>query len=195
MLNERHLRLLLFAAVAALHVILLFAIAFNVDTMSQEAEENARIMKLTDIAEAPPPPEELPQVEAIAENMIETDTEPLQTIVAPGSIITAQSWDDYLPAHTVAQPPRFDEREIMASLVYPPIALRSAIEGRVILELFVDRNGLVQRVIIMKEDPPDRGFGEAATKAFTGKRAAPAHAKDGEPVSSRYRYPVSFRIK
>jgi len=195
MLNEKRLRLLLFAAVAALHVILLFAIAFNVDTLSQEAEENARVMKLTDLAEAPPPPpEELPQVESIAETMIETDTEPLQTIVAPGSITTTPSWDDYLPIHKVSEPPRFDERDIMASLVYPPIALRSAIEGRVVLELFVDRNGLVQRVSILREDPPDRGFGEAAIRAFTGRRGAPARA-NGEPVSSRYRYPVSFRIK
>ena len=196
MRNERRLRALLFVAVAALHVILLFAIAFNVDTMSQEAEENARVMKLTDLAEAPPPPpEELPQVESIAETMIETDVEPVQTVVAPGSIITTPSWDDYLPAHVVSQPPRFDEREIMASLLYPPIALRSAIEGRVILELFVDRHGVVQRISILREDPPDRGFGEAATRAFTGKRGTPAHDVNGDAVSSRYRYPVSFRIK
>ena len=190
-----HVRLLLFIAVAALHVILLSVIAFNVDTLSQEEEENARVMKLTDLAEAPPPPpEELPQVESIAETMIETDTEPLQTIVAPGSITTAPSWDDYLPIHKVSEPPRFDERDIMASLVYPPIALRSAIEGRVVLELFVDRNGMVQRVSILREEPPDRGFGEAAIRAFTGRRGVPATA-NGEPVSSRYRYPVSFRIK
>jgi len=194
MLSERQLKLLLFAAVAALHVILLFAIAFNVDTLSQEEEENARVMKLTDLAEAPPPPEELPQVESIAETMIETDVEPLQTIVAPGSLTTTPSWDDYLPIHKVSEPPRFDERDIMASLVYPPIALRSAIEGRVVLELFVDRNGLVQRVSILREEPADRGFGEAAIRAFTGRRGAPAMA-NGEPVSARYRYPVSFRIK
>jgi protein TonB len=196
MLNERHLKLLLFVAVAALHVIVLFAVAFNVNTASQEAEENARVMKLTDLAEAPPPPpEELPQVESIAETMIETDTEPLQTIVAPGSLTTTPSWDDYLPAHKVSQAPKFDERDIMASLTYPPIALRSAIEGRVVLELFVDRNGLVQRVSILREEPPDRGFGDAAIRAFTGRRGVPAHAANGEPVSSRYRYPVSFRIK
>jgi len=195
MLNSKQLRLIIFAAVAALHVILLFAIAFNVDTLSQEAEENARVMKLTDLAEAPPPPpEELPQVESIAETMIETDTEPLQTIVAPGTLTTTQSWDDYLPIHKVSEPPRFDERDIMASLVYPPIALRSAIEGRVVLELFVDRNGIVQRITILREDPADRGFGEAAIRAFTGRRGSPAHA-NGEPVSSRYRYPVSFKIK
>ena len=195
MQNERRLRLLLFAAVAALHVILLFAIAFNVNTTAQDGEENARVMKLTDLAEAPPPPpEEIPQVESIAETMIETDVEPVQIVVAPGSITTTPSWDDYLPIHKVSEPPRFDERDIMASLVYPPIALRSAIEGRVVLELFVDRNGLVQRVSILREEPPDRGFGEAAIRAFTGRRGTPAMA-NGEPVSSRYRYPVSFRIK
>jgi len=195
MLNERYLRLLLFVAVAALHVVLLFLIAFNVNTLSQEAEENARVMKVTDLAEAPPPPEEeIPQVEAIAETMIETDTEPVQNIVAPGSITTAPSWDDYLPIHKVSEPPRFDERDITAALVYPPIALRSAIEGRVVLELFVDRNGIVQRITVLREDPPDRGFGEAAVKAFTGKRGNPARS-NGEPVSARYRYPVSFKIK
>jgi len=196
--SQRRFRLLLFLAVAAIHALLLFFIAFNVKTASQEAEENARVMKLTDLAEAPPPPpeEELPLVEAIAETMIETETVPLQTVVAAGSLKTndTSSWDDYLPMHQVSGPPRFDENEITAALVYPPIALRSAIEGRVILELFVDRNGLVQRIIILREEPKDRGFGEAAVKAFTGKRCVPAHA-NGEAVSARYRYPVTFKIK
>ncbi|MDR2718667.1 MAG: energy transducer TonB [Treponema sp.] len=196
--SERRLRLALFFAVAVIHALLLFLIAFNVKTASQDAEENARVMKLTDLAEAPPPPpeEELPQVEAIAEIMIETDTLPLQTIVAPGSLSSnaATSWDDYLPIHKVSEPPRFDEREITAALLYPPIALRSAIEGRVILELFVDRNGLVQRITILQENPKERGFGEAAIRAFTGRRGTPAYA-NGEPVSARYRYPVSFKIK
>jgi len=194
MLNERYLRLILFAAVAVLHALLLVFFVVKVNTLAQEAEENARVMKVTDLAEAPPPPDELPQVESIAETMIETDTEPLQTIVAPGTLTTTQSWDDYLPIHKVSEPPRFDERDIMANLVYPPIALRSAIEGRVVLELFVDRTGTVQRITVLREDPPDRGFGEAATRAFTNRRGAPAMA-NGEPVSSRYRYPVSFRIK
>jgi len=195
--SQRRLRLLLFLAVALIHVLLLFLIAFNVRTASQEAEENARVMKLTDLAEAPPPPpEELPQVEAIAETMIETETAPLQTVVAAGSLSSNAdtSWESYLPIHKVSEPPRFNERDITAALMYPPIALRSAIEGKVILELFVDRNGTVQRIIILREEPKDRGFGEAAVKAFTGRRGSPAYA-NGEPVSARYRYPVSFKIK
>jgi protein TonB len=82
----------------------------------------------------------------------------------------------------------------MSSLVFPPIALRSGIEGRVILELFVDKNGTIQRIMILREEPQDRGFGEAALKAFSGKQGTPAMA-NGEPVSARYRYPVSFRIR
>lgn len=172
----------------------------------------------------PLPPDDLDdtlRVESIAEIMIETDFEPEQTIVAPGTIVTYGSgegfgsgqgtgygsgsgsgygpgsgtgWGAYLPMHMVSDPPKFDEREIAASLVYPPIALRSGIEGRVILELFVDRNGEVQQIRILQENPKERGFGEAAIKAFTGKKGVPAYA-DGEPVSSRYRYPVSFRIR
>jgi protein TonB len=78
--------------------------------------------------------------------------------------------------------------------VYPPIALRSGIEGRVILELFIDRTGQVQRITILQETPPGRGFGEAAVRAFEGQRCSPAEA-NGLPVSVRYRYPVSFRIR
>jgi protein TonB len=119
---------------------------------------------------------------------------PDQVIVAPGSLTSVHSWDDYLPMHRVSQSPVFDERAIMADLVYPPIALRSAIEGRVILELFVDKNGRVQQIRILQETPGDRGFGEAAVRAFAGRRGTPAYA-NGEPVSSRYSYPVSFRIR
>ncbi|MCL1837133.1 MAG: energy transducer TonB [Treponema sp.] len=197
MLNEKRLRLAVLAAVALAHILMLLFFVVNMSAMSQAEQENARVMKVTDLDEEPPPPpeEDIPVVEAIAEEMIETDTEPVQTVVAPGTLTASTpSWDDYLQIHLVSDPPKFDEREISSALVYPPIALRSSIEGRVILELFVDKNGYVQQVRIMMEDPPDRGFGEAAVKAFTGRRGTPAMA-NGEPVSARYRYPVSFRIK
>jgi protein TonB len=211
MLNEKLLRLLLFIAVAGIHVLLLLFLNFTVKTMIQSTPENARIMRVTDFNEAPPPPpsppqrteEPLPnQVEAIAEVMIETDeVPPDQVVVAPGTIIVPQifipaepSFDDYLPAHLVTASPKFNDSEILAALVYPPIALRSNIEGRVILDIFVDRYGIIQKITIMQETPIGV-FGEAAVKAFTGKQAIPAISKDGEPVSARLRYPVVFKIK
>jgi protein TonB len=208
--NEKTLRLLLFTAVAGLHILLIFFLAFNVKAASQQPQENARVMKVTDIAELPPPPlpppppppprtpapRETQVTESIAETMIETDAPPPPIAAAP--IIDTPSQvrpsEEYLPAHKVSQTPKFDEKELAAAVVYPEIAKRSGIEGRVILELFVDRNGLVQRISIVQETPPGRGFGEAAVKAFTGRRAAPAQA-NGEAVSIRYRYPVTFRLK
>jgi protein TonB len=199
MISEKKLRFLLFIAVAAVHGVLIFFLAFNIDTAPQAADESARVIKLTDLEEErpPPPPEPEPvqEVEAIAETMIETDVVPLQRVVAAGTLVTPQSTgEDYLPMHRVSVPPKFDEKLLTQALVYPPIALRSGIEGRVILELFIDRAGRVQRISVLQENPPGRGFGEAAVKAFEGIRCSPAEA-NGEPVSVRYRYPVSFRIR
>jgi protein TonB len=191
-MNEKILRPAVFAAALILHLLVLFFIVFDVNRLAQEEFENARIMKLTDIDELPPPPDpEIPQVEEIAEVMVETDIPPIQNVVAAGSLLTQ---DNYLPMHQLSVPPKFDDNAIIQDLVYPPIALRSGIEGRVILELFVDRTGVVQRVTILREDPEGRGFGESAVRAFTGRRGNPAIA-NGEAVSARYRYPVVFRIK
>jgi len=90
---------------------------------------------------------------------------------------------------------KINNKDIYVDLVYPAIALRSGIEGRVILELFVDEEGNIRRVLILREDPPNRGFGEAAVKAFVGRKVEPAKNANGEAVSARYRYPVTFKIK
>ncbi|WP_461246962.1 energy transducer TonB [Treponema sp. R6D11] len=188
-MNEKRLRLIIFIATAALHLLVIFFLVFDTGVLVQAPSENAKIMKLTDIAELPPDPE-LPTVEEIAEEMIETDTTPLQNVVAAGSL----SFDNYLQMHQVSVRPIFDEKAFISSLVYPPIALRSGIGGKVLLELFVDRTGIVQKVTILREDPEGKGFGEAAVKAFAGRKGTPAYA-NGEAVSCRYRYPVTFTIK
>jgi protein TonB len=197
MTGERKLRAVLFLAVAALHLFFIFFFAFQVKASLGGASDEARIMKLADLEEEPPPeeePEPAPVVEEIAETMIETDVPPDQKVVAAGTLLTPRTGEDYLPMHRVSAPPLFDERLITQALVYPPIALRSGIEGRVILELFIDRTGRVQRITVLQENPPGRGFGEAAVKAFEGQRCRPAEA-NGEAVSVRYRYPVTFKIK
>jgi protein TonB len=155
-------------------------------------------MKLTDMAELPPPPppvtaEEIPRVEDIAETMIETDIPPVQEVVASGSL-NLVSFEDYLMAHQVSVMPQFDFNAIISEIVYPPIALRSGIEGRVTLELFVDNTGIIRSVTIIREDPPGRGFGEAAHRAFLGRKGTPAYAND-VPVSCRQRFPVTFTIR
>ena len=200
-MNERRLRFSVFLIAAGLHVFVIFFIAFDMkndlEKYIRPDSENARIMKLTDLAEIPPAPPappspDIPQVEEIAEIMIETDIPPVQTIVAAGTV-TAQD-NNYLPMHLLSVIPEFDESDIMADMVYPPIALRSGIEGRVILELIVDRTCVVLRAIVLREEPQGRGFGDAAVKVFMGRRGRPAMA-NGEAVSCRYRRAVLFTIK
>jgi protein TonB len=164
----------------------------------------------------PPPPSEPPPslpenaVESIAETMIETDEVPEdQVVVAPGTLIAPQApvqaggsglggggsgEEEYLPMSGISVPPVFSEREILAALVYPPIALRAGIEGLVYLELLIDRRGTVQQISILRETPANRGFGDAAANAFQGLRGKPAEA-NGVPVAVRYRYPVRFTIR
>jgi protein TonB len=205
-------RLLIFLAVAGLHLIFIFFFVITLDAVTAVPEQPAAVMKLTDLAEEepppPPPPPPPPQeesrenvVETIAENMIETEEVPPEQVLAPPGSVTAPpvqyappEEENYLPMHLISSAPVFSEREILRALVYPAIPLRSGIEGMVYLELFIDREGLVKRITVLKETPPERGFGEAAVKAFEGMRCKPAEA-NGQAVAVRFRYPVRFKIR
>ena len=101
--------------------------------------------------------------------------------------------DDYLPVHKVSELPRFNEFN-KASIKYPQEALRSGIEGNVILELFIDKEGYIRKINIIRENPPNMGFGDAAINAFIGKKIEPARA-NGEAVATRLFYPVLFKVK
>jgi TonB family protein len=131
-----------------------------------------------------PPPESaaaLPEVAAV----------PPASAAAPSEPVNPP--DEYFPIENVSEPPKFDEREIIAAIEYPVMASLAAVEGQAILELLVDRNGLVQQIRIVQESPPLWGFGAAAVKAFTGRQGTPAQV-NGKPVPCRYRYPVTFRL-
>jgi protein TonB len=204
----KKIRYLVFLFVALLHLALIFFLVFKMDVPLKEPEPETKVMKLADVREdrpppppPPPPPKRPPPlirqntVEPIAESMIETDEVPEGVVdYAPVEVEAALPAVDYLPMNRVSVAPAFSEQDIRKNLVYPPIALRSGLSGMVILELFVDAQGEVQRINILKEDPMERGFGDAAVKAFMGLRAVPAEA-NGTPVAVRYRYPVRFAIK
>ena len=208
-------RLGIVVLVAFLHLGFILFFVISVEAVILAIEEPVMVMKLTDIAEEiplppppPPPPADLPDnipdnaVEAIAEHMIETEEEPENQVVVPAGTLVDHhppvryegGEENYLQMHQVSVAPRFSERDILRALVYPPIALRSGIEGTVYLELFIDREGAIKRITILRETPEGRGFGEAAVKAFDGLRCTPAEA-NGTPVAVRYRYPVRFAIR
>lgn len=139
---------------------------------------------------AEPAPEAAPAPVAVAA------APPVQAAPAkgpPSAGAAVQAEETYLPQNQVSVMPVFNDKEIRSRLVYPQAAQRQGIEGTVYVELYIDSGGNVRRVEILKEDPPGRGFAEAAKKAFTGLLGKPAEA-NGKPVNVRYRYPVRFKI-
>jgi protein TonB len=103
--------------------------------------------------------------------------------------------EDYLPQSRISRLPVFSDDELRNAVIYPEQARRRGIEGEVTLELFIDRQGLVRQVTILREEPQGRGFGEAAVKAFQGRSCRePARGAGGNPINVRYRYPVRFKL-
>jgi protein TonB len=197
------LRVLIFSVVAILHVLLIMLVAFNIETMIAEPEPVAGVMKLVDVEERIPPPPEKPvepvtdTIETVAETMIETGEvppPPAEYIEPAPAAPPPEEQIEYLQQHRVTTLAVLPESEILRAVVYPPIALRSGIEGTAYLELLIDRNGNIRDIIVLRESPAGRGFGEAAVKALQGLRAKPAEA-NGVAVASRLRYNYTFKIK
>ncbi|MDR2536659.1 MAG: energy transducer TonB [Treponema sp.] len=210
------LRGILFLLVALGHGFLIFFLVFKMDTMVNTPEPPPRVMKMVDVIEdippPPPPPPPPPKpaapqqnaVEAVAENMIETDKVPEEQVVVASLIVPQQPAVEYqeleyLPQHKVSKIPKFSDRDLRRISQYlrenyPSIPRRSGLEGLVVLELAVDSQGIIRQISVFKEDPQGRGFGEVAVKAFTGIQAAPAEA-NGAPVAARFRYPIRFTVR
>jgi protein TonB len=208
--SENLPRFISFAAAALAHILLLLFLIFDIEITQIIPDPPVTVMKLADIQEYAPPPPPPPvatattpsTVETIAEEIIEV--EELEPEVAVGAASTAAStgpaWGtgtvgpNYLPQSRISVPPQFDTRELQNRTIYPPIAQRSGIEGGVVLELFIDNEGVVRNIAVLRETPEGRGFAEAAVRAFQGMRATPAQA-NGQDVAVRYRWPVRFTLK
>ncbi|MDR0638700.1 MAG: energy transducer TonB [Spirochaetaceae bacterium] len=207
--GERLSRVISVAVVAAVHVLLLFFLIFDIDVTKIIPDPPVAVMKLTDIQEYTPPPPLPPTVTRPVQNTVETIAEEIigveelePTVAVSVSVETGNNTGNtantelgYLPQHQVSTLPVFDQREVQNRSVYPPIAQRSEIEGNVILELFVDREGYVRNITVLKETPEGRGFAEAAIKAFQGMKATRPAQANGENVGIRYRRPVRFTLR
>jgi protein TonB len=203
-MNTNRTRLIIFIFVGALHAFLIFFLVFKLNTIVQNEEPRAKVMKLADIQEDTPPPPPPPKpkiaspqntVAAVAENMVAADEVPDDQTTGELEPVVYETAPaiDYLPQHKISVVPKVPDDQIRRNIEYPAIALRSGIEGTVILELFIDSKGEIRRINVLKEEPAGRGFGESAVNAFRGITAVPAEA-NGTAVAVHYRYPVRFKI-
>lgn len=189
----QYARPVLFLVVLLLHTAAIYCINFRHDTTGNETEEfrEADVFKLVDITEQlPPPPAPAPAEKKIitvsnqpkaAENIVETKEE-VQVI---------REETVYLPQHKISAVPVIPGSEVLSRIVYPPMALKQGIEAVVYLELFIDSEGNIKKINVLKD--PGHGFAQSAVAALEGIRCIPANA-NGKNCAVRYRYPVKFTL-
>ena len=77
--------------------------------------------------------------------------------------------------------------------IYPEIAQEAGIEGTVVVQVFIDKEGRVQDTLILK-GIPNTGLDEAAISAIRKTRFRPAKQRE-RPVGVWISIPVNFRLK
>ena len=181
------IRPLLLSLVIVIHVVVLICVKFSVSNAAPEEEPNAEIFKLVDVEEfVPPPPPVIEKKEVVinsvksSENIQETEKE----VVEVEDI-------DYVPQHKISVVPEIPTKTILSKIEYPKMAMKQGIEGVVYLELFIDEEGNIRRINVLKD--PGYGFAEAAIDALQGIKCKPALVND-KPVAVRFRYPVRFKL-
>jgi periplasmic protein TonB len=110
---------------------------------------------------------------------------------SPAESPPARSRDESLPAYgdrvRVDEPP---EPLTRVAPTYPPEARRAGIEGTVVVQALIGRDGLVKGTRIVKSAPL---FDEAALAAIEQWTFEPAQS-DGEPVAVWVAVPIRFKL-
>ncbi len=145
----------------------------------------------------PPVPVEVPNDEIIADDIVELDLEfdldgPMDLPPPPPKQAVEEEFEDEIFV-VVEQPPELigGIAGVQKRIVYPELALKVGIEGRVVVQFVVDKDGKVINPVVM------RGIGggcdEEAIRAIKLAQFLPGMQR-GRPVAVRYSLPITFKI-
>ena len=153
--------------------------------------------------QAPPPPPKPPiPIEAPTDDVLEdveiesTELDESATISAPPPPPPVEEEEDAEPVFFVAveqmPEPIGGIAAIQSKIVYPEIAKRAGVQGRVFVKAYVDETGKVNKVELI------RGIGagcdEAAMKAVNSVMFKPGKQR-GKPVKVQATVPVRFKLQ
>ncbi len=193
--------------------ILIFLGAFNINLRIDNTEDVILVQKQEEVfieeiiqtkqelkAPAPPRPTvpiEVPNDEILEDEIIDIDAEldfdePMDIPIPPKPL--QQKEDDEAEIFVVVENPPVligGIAAVQSQIVYPPLALKAGIEGRVIVQFVIDKNGQVLNPTVV------RGIGggcdEEAVRAVLKAKFQPGLQR-GRPVAVRYTLPITFRI-
>ncbi len=174
-----------------------------------EVKPYAAEIRITEAVEIPPeireriqPPEELvrPVVEIVIEDDLSGEDDDLEIIETIAST-TLDPYDVITPPPGLGQTPRFVHYEEGPQPIrrvnpeYPTFAKRSGIQGQVILEVEILRDGSVGAINVLRSlmSGPG-GLDEAAIKAMKQWEFTPAKS-GGQPVAVWVRIPIDYVLE
>lgn len=97
--------------------------------------------------------------------------------------------DEFIP---VEKQPGIDLVELQKTVVYPEMAKKAGIEGRVILRVLVDTDGSVRKVMVQHSD--SKMLNQAAVDAVQKATFTPA-IQNNQPVMVWVSIPINFKLR
>ncbi|MFA6990352.1 MAG: TonB family protein [Candidatus Gastranaerophilaceae bacterium] len=98
--------------------------------------------------------------------------------------------DDFIP---VEQEPGVDLGKLQKNIVYPDLARRAGIEGRVIVRVLVGADGKARKTLIESSD--NEMLNESAVKAIKDYGLFTPAKQNGQPIMCWVSIPINFRLR
>ncbi len=208
-LKLRHPLVLRIGMVVALGIMIFFMVAFPKFSREQNLEEY--IPQVQEIVNIPQTEQQMEQARPPSRPSIpiESENEDLSediTIDETDDFGNYEVWDAPPPPPDDDSGPRvkfipYDDppvpiggfQAIQRNVIYPEIAQEAGIEGTVVVQAFIDKNGKVGECTVLK-GVPNTGLDEAAIAAIRKTRFKPAKQRDRD-VGVYISIPVIFRLR
>lgn len=203
---KRIFEISLIISLAVLIIAFKFFPRFQKQAVALEAPQE--LINVEDVAatkqETPPPPPPKPPIpiEAPSDDVLEdieisdTELDVNEEVTAPPPPPPAEEEEEAEPAFFVAveemPEPIGGIAAIQKLIVYPEIAKRAGVQGRVYVKAFVNENGSVQKVELIKGI--GAGCDEAAMEAVQKTKFKPGKQR-GKAVRVQVTVPVLFKLQ
>lgn len=166
--------------------------------------------------DTPPPAPEVPALPMLSDELeivdndvtVDLDFQSLDDTDVPVDIqeyvrqevVEEEVEDDTIPFVTVEQKPTFNGRDanefakwVNSKLVYPEIAKENGVEGRVILQFTIGKDGRLQDVKVLRT--PDESLAQEAVRVVSSSpKWEPGRQRD-RAVKVSYTFPVIYRLR
>ena len=214
---------LIFAEVGLIAALLVVFAGFESSTRAKEVallQGNTKIDDEGDIMpiplDTPPPAPEAPALPMLSDELeivdddvtVDLDFQSLDDTDVPVDIqeyvrqevVEEEVEDDPIPFITVEQKPTFNGRDanefskwVNSQLVYPEIAKENGVEGRVILQFTIGKDGRLQDVKVLRT--PDESLAQEAVRVVSSSpKWEPGRQRD-RAVKVSYTFPVIYRLR